>query len=344
MENDANGASASGKRLGAAALGLLHSHIELFGIELQEQKGRTLSLLLFAGLALVFALLLLTALSGLLLVLLWDSYRLAGIIGLCVFYGIAALYCGLRFEGRGVRRVVALRRHPRGTCQGPGAPVAMSLPELPNTRNPRELRKALLRLRMEMHRQEIRHESAQLLEPLRRVRGMGSSLHDGLGIKHAPLWGIGAVVALGFLTGKGVRSGNLARLVAPGHQPAAVAAPVPARQPPPLTIAILVGAALCCEEAGSGEEFVSIKRTSSQHKAAPTGYAAAFDLQETAPWTGTPCSPANAWAKPCTAPMNSGAAPSTKTTTASSSPVPFAASGARPRCTRFRATTISIHA
>ena len=52
----------------------------------------------------------------------------------------------------------------------------MSLPELPNTRNPRELRKALLRLRMEMHRQEIRHESGQLLEPLRRVRGMGLSL------------------------------------------------------------------------------------------------------------------------------------------------------------------------
>lgn len=66
----------------------------------------------------------------------------------------------------------------------------MSLPELPNTRNPRELRKALLRLRMEMHRQEIRHESGQLMEPLRRVRGMGSSLHDGLGIKHAPLWGL----------------------------------------------------------------------------------------------------------------------------------------------------------
>ncbi len=64
MENDANGASASGKRLGAAALGLLHSHIELLGIELQEQKGRTLRLLLFAGLALVFALLLLTAFPG----------------------------------------------------------------------------------------------------------------------------------------------------------------------------------------------------------------------------------------------------------------------------------------
>ncbi|MEX5362822.1 hypothetical protein WCE03_13480 [Pseudomonas guariconensis] len=89
----------------------------------------------------------------------------------------------------------------------------MSLPELPNTRNPRELRKALLRLRLEMHRQQIHHESAQLLEPVRRLRGMGDSLRDGLGIKHAPLWGLGAVVALGFLTGKGVRSGNLGRLV-----------------------------------------------------------------------------------------------------------------------------------
>ncbi|MBV4537090.1 hypothetical protein [Pseudomonas urmiensis] len=89
----------------------------------------------------------------------------------------------------------------------------MSLPELPNTRNPRELRKALLRLRLEMHRQEIRHESAQLLEPVRRLRGMGGSLQDGLGIKHAPLWGLGAVVALGFLTGKGARSGNLSRLM-----------------------------------------------------------------------------------------------------------------------------------
>ncbi|NIE73711.1 hypothetical protein F3J44_10450 [Pantoea sp. Tr-811] len=89
----------------------------------------------------------------------------------------------------------------------------MSLPEMPNTRNPREMRKALLRLRMEMHRQEIRHESGQLLQPLQRLRGVGSSLGDGLGIKHAPLWGVGAVVALGFLTGKGVRSGNLSRLV-----------------------------------------------------------------------------------------------------------------------------------
>ena len=96
METETTGSSS--RRLGAAILGLLHGHVELFGIELQEQKARTLSLLLFAGLALVFALLLLTALSALLLILLWDSYRLAGIIGLCVFYTLAAVFCGLRLK------------------------------------------------------------------------------------------------------------------------------------------------------------------------------------------------------------------------------------------------------
>jgi uncharacterized membrane protein YqjE len=90
--------TSSPRRLGAAFLGLLHSHVELFGIELQEQKARTLSLLLFAGLALVFALLLLTGLSALLLIVLWDSYRLAGIVGLCVFYTLAALFCAMRLK------------------------------------------------------------------------------------------------------------------------------------------------------------------------------------------------------------------------------------------------------
>lgn len=86
------------RRLGAAFLGLLHNHVELFGIELQEQKARTVSLLLFAGLALVFGMLLLVGLSALVLILVWDTYRLAGIIGLCVFYSLAALFCGLRLK------------------------------------------------------------------------------------------------------------------------------------------------------------------------------------------------------------------------------------------------------
>jgi uncharacterized membrane protein YqjE len=80
-------------------LGLLHSHVELFGIELQEQKARTVSLLLFAGLALVFALLLLVGLSTLVMILVWDTgYRLTGIVCLCVFYTLAAAFCGVRLK------------------------------------------------------------------------------------------------------------------------------------------------------------------------------------------------------------------------------------------------------
>ncbi|WP_263144349.1 phage holin family protein [Pseudomonas sp. RIT-PI-AD] len=90
----------SPRRLGAAALGLLHSHLELLGIELQEQKGRTLNLLLFAGLGLLFALLLLLGLSTLVMVIVWDSYRLTGIIGLCIVYTIAAVLCGLRLRAQ----------------------------------------------------------------------------------------------------------------------------------------------------------------------------------------------------------------------------------------------------
>lgn len=87
-----------GRRLGGALLGWLHSHIELLGIEFQEQKARTLSLLLFAGLALVFALLALVALSGLILILLWDNYRIPGMVGLCIFYLLAGLFCAVKLK------------------------------------------------------------------------------------------------------------------------------------------------------------------------------------------------------------------------------------------------------
>jgi len=92
----------------------------------------------------------------------------------------------------------------------------MSTPQLPQTHNRRELRKALIRLRMEMHRQEIRQESSRLMHPLQRMRGMASDLPGSLGIKHGPLWGVGVVTLLGFLTGKGTRkkkTGSVTRLI-----------------------------------------------------------------------------------------------------------------------------------
>lgn len=88
----------------------------------------------------------------------------------------------------------------------------MSLPELPHNSSRREMRKALIRLRMEMHRQEIRHESQQLMLPLNKVRNLGSNWQDSLGIKHAPLWGVAAVTLMGFFTGKGAKGGGISSL------------------------------------------------------------------------------------------------------------------------------------
>ncbi|MCF5724325.1 hypothetical protein [Pseudomonas syringae] len=85
----------------------------------------------------------------------------------------------------------------------------MSRPELPHNTSRREMRKALIRLRMEMHRQEIRHESQQLLVPLTKVRNMGQNWQGSLGIKHAPLWGVAAVTLMGFFTGKGAKGGGI---------------------------------------------------------------------------------------------------------------------------------------
>ncbi len=48
------------------------------------------------------------------------------------------------------------------------------------------------------------------------MRGLGSQWQANLGIKHAPLWGIGVVTLLGFLGGKGAKGsglGGLSRLV-----------------------------------------------------------------------------------------------------------------------------------
>ncbi|WP_426217618.1 hypothetical protein [Pseudomonas sp. DWRC2-2] len=88
----------------------------------------------------------------------------------------------------------------------------MSITEIPQTTSRREMRKALIRLRMEIHRQEIRHESQQLMLPLNKVRNMGSNWQDSLGIKHAPLWGVAAVTLMGFFTGKGAKGGGIGSL------------------------------------------------------------------------------------------------------------------------------------
>jgi uncharacterized membrane protein YqjE len=64
------------RELLGAALGLLGTHVELLGVELQEEKERLRELLLLAVLAGASLTLGLLLASVFLVVLFWDSYRL----------------------------------------------------------------------------------------------------------------------------------------------------------------------------------------------------------------------------------------------------------------------------
>ncbi len=71
-------------------------------------------------------------------------------------------------------------------------------PTLPPGASRRELRKAVLRMRLEMHRQELRHEILQITHPLQQVREYGQRLRKG----NAPFLLTGGVLALAGLLGR----------------------------------------------------------------------------------------------------------------------------------------------
>lgn len=78
----------------------------------------------------------------------------------------------------------------------------MTPPPLPESASPHQMRKALVRMRLELHRQELRYESLRLTQPLQQVRAWQQRLN----LPHAPLWGLAGVTLLGFLGGRGSRS------------------------------------------------------------------------------------------------------------------------------------------
>ncbi|WP_369959054.1 hypothetical protein [Pseudomonas benzenivorans] len=75
----------------------------------------------------------------------------------------------------------------------------MNPPELPAKASRSELRKALLRMRLEMHRQELRHETLRLLQPLHQAQDLGRQWRETLGGSNAPLWAAGGALLLATL-------------------------------------------------------------------------------------------------------------------------------------------------
>jgi len=74
------------ERLGGAAVGLLQGHVELLGIEFQDEKSRTFQLFIFSGISLILSLLVMMAISTAILILFWDSYRMEAAWGISLFF------------------------------------------------------------------------------------------------------------------------------------------------------------------------------------------------------------------------------------------------------------------
>jgi uncharacterized membrane protein YqjE len=74
------------KRLGGAAVGLLQGHLELLGIEFQDEKSRTFQLFIFSGVSLILGLLVMMAVATAILIMFWDSYRLEAAWGISLFF------------------------------------------------------------------------------------------------------------------------------------------------------------------------------------------------------------------------------------------------------------------
>jgi uncharacterized membrane protein YqjE len=75
--------------LGANLLGTVHDRVELFTVELHEEKVRLIQLLLWIGAIGFASVMAVTFISLTFVYLFWDSARLAVLVGLALFYSAA---------------------------------------------------------------------------------------------------------------------------------------------------------------------------------------------------------------------------------------------------------------
>lgn len=81
---------AAGRQLLRALLSLAHTRLEIFGIEVAEEKARMLGVLFSALASMLFATLALITATVLIAVLCWDSYRWQALTALTVLYAVVA--------------------------------------------------------------------------------------------------------------------------------------------------------------------------------------------------------------------------------------------------------------
>ncbi len=78
------------RRLCDNGLTLLHNRVELFSVELQEQKARLVKIMLLAAVAILLGHMAFLLLTAIILVVVGEEARGLVLIGLCVLYALAA--------------------------------------------------------------------------------------------------------------------------------------------------------------------------------------------------------------------------------------------------------------
>lgn len=86
------------KALGADLVALLKLRAELAALEFEEEAARRKRLLLLGAVTAVFALATLLLVAFLVVVVFWDTYRVAALAGVTIVYGLAGSWAYGRFR------------------------------------------------------------------------------------------------------------------------------------------------------------------------------------------------------------------------------------------------------
>lgn len=84
------------RRMLSSIVSLMHTRLELIGIELAEERDRLIAVLFLGLAAAIFAMMALISLTALIAVAFWDTYRWQVLAAITIVYGIGALICALK--------------------------------------------------------------------------------------------------------------------------------------------------------------------------------------------------------------------------------------------------------
>jgi uncharacterized membrane protein YqjE len=86
-------------RLAATLLAMIHTRLELASVEMEEQSQRYLGYLLMSLLALFLFGIAIVLVALFVIILFWDTHRIAAVLGMAAVFAGAAVVIGLKVKG-----------------------------------------------------------------------------------------------------------------------------------------------------------------------------------------------------------------------------------------------------